>query len=256
MRSAQEIITSKTKIVSIMHISNVLGTVNPVQDIARLAHAHHAVMIVDGAQSIAHMPIDVNVLGCDFFVFSSHKVLGPTGLGVLYGRKELLEKMPPFMMGGDMIREVTFDHATWNDLPWKFEAGTPPIAEAVGLSAALFYITNLGIETIHHHERDLTEYAIKRLETIPGLTIYGPKNIEGRSGVISFNLEGIHSHDVATLLDREGIAVRAGHHCAMPLMGVLGIDSCVRASFSVFTTRDDIDCLIQAIHKTIQVFNR
>ena len=254
MDAARALITSKTKIVSVTHISNVLGTINPVQDIAALAHKHGALCVVDGAQSIPHIPINVKELDCDFFACSGHKMYGPTGIGFLYGKKELLECMQPFLYGGDMIAEVGFDDSTWNELPWKFEAGTPPIAEGITLGTAVDYVTMLGMEHIKLYEDGVTAYALDALKKIKGLHLYGPESVQQRIGVISFTIEGMHPHDVATLLDREGIAVRGGHHCAMPLMSVLGVAGTTRISLACYNTREEIDKVVEAIKKAQKVF--
>ncbi len=244
----KELITKKTKVVAVTHASNVLGTINNAREIAEVAHDKGAVVAVDGAQSVPNMPVDVKKIGCDFLAFSAHKMLGPTGIGVLYGRKELLDKMEPLTFGGDMISEVTFESASWNELPWKFEAGTPNIAGAAGFSAAIDYLKKIGMDNVREHELQLTRYAMKRLSGVEGLEIYGP-SAEKRTGVVSFNIKGAHPHDVSTILDGEGIAVRGGHHCAMPLMGLLGIQGSARASFYIYNTKDEIDSLILALSK-------
>ena len=251
---AREIITPKTKIVSVTHMSNVLGTINPVKELAALAHRNGALFIVDGAQSVPHLPVNVKEMDCDSLAFSGHKMLGPTGIGVLYGRKKLLQKMEPFLYGGDMISEVRFEYSTWNELPWKFEAGTPNIAEGVGLGECVDYLRSIGMECIRECEEELTAYALNTLSKIKGVKIYGPKDTVERGSAISFNVEGIHPHDVATILDRYGIAVRGGHHCAMPLMQLLGITGSVRASFSFYNTTEEIDRLAVAIRKAQEVF--
>ena len=259
MEHARQCIDHNTKIVSITHVSNVLGTINPVKEIAALAHgrgASGAMVVVDAAQSIAHTPINVKELGCDFLAFSSHKMFGPTGVGILYGRKELLDQMPPFQYGGDMIREVRFEGTTFAELPHKFEAGTPNIAGVIGLAKAVEYLKSTGMEKIQAYEHELTEYALARLQEIEGLTIYGPRTSEQRSGAISFAVQAIHSHAMAQLLDREGICVRGGHHCCMPLMSVLQVSGTTRISLSLYNTRDDIDKLIAAIEAAKQVFYR
>ena len=249
--SISQNINKKTKIVSLTHISNVLGTINPVEEIAKIAHENNAVMVVDGAQSAPHMPVDVKKIDADFYAFSGHKMIGPTGIGVLYGKKELLEKMQPFLYGGEMIREVKFDDTKFNDLPWKFEAGTMNIAEAIGLGAAIDYLKKIGMEKIHKWDNRLIKYAMQQLKKINGVTIYGP---EERGAVISFNIEGVHAHDVAQILDSEGVAIRAGHHCCMPLMKVMGVGSTARASFYLYNTEQEIDIFITAIHKVKKVF--
>ncbi len=244
----------RPRLVAITHMSNVLGTLPPLGDIIPKAHAVGALVLVDGAQGAPHLPVDVRALDCDFYAFSAHKMLGPSGIGILWGRAELLEEMPPFMGGGDMIREVTTDGSTWNDLPWKFEAGTPAITEAVGLGAAVDYLRQLGMERVHAHERAITAYALERLRGIDGLTIYGPPSAERRGGVISFTLGDIRPHDLATLLDREGVAVRAGHHCAQPLMRWLNVAATARASFYVYTTSGEVDALADALERARAVF--
>jgi len=245
--------TERPKLVALTQMSNVLGTLPPVAAIIERAHAVGALVLLDGAQSVPHTPVDVRALGCDFLAFSGHKLLGPSGIGVLWGRQELLEAMPPFMGGGDMIREVHHDTSTWNDLPWKFEAGTPAIIEAVGLGAAVDYLSALGMERVRAHEQALTAYALERLAAVPDLTLYGPP-AEQRGGVVSFTLGEIHPHDLATILDREGIAVRAGHHCAQPLMERYGLAATARASFYVYTTSTEIDALAEALDRARGVF--
>ncbi|MCG2351613.1 cysteine desulfurase [Staphylococcus epidermidis] len=247
-------INDKTKIVAIAHVSNVLGTINDVKTIAKIAHEHGAVISVDGAQSAPHMALDMQDIDVDFYSFSGHKMLGPTGIGVLYGKKELLQNMEPVEFGGDMIDFVSKYDATWADLPTKFEAGTPLIAQAIGLAEAIRYIENLGFNAIHQHEKELTEYAYEQMLTIDGLEIYGPPK-DRRAGVITFNLADIHPHDVATAVDTEGVAVRAGHHCAQPLMKWLGVSSTARASFYVYNTKEDIDQLVQALKQTKEFFS-
>jgi cysteine desulfurase / selenocysteine lyase len=244
----EEYITDKTKLVCLALMSNVLGTINPVRTIADAAHSVGARVVVDAAQGAPHISLDVNELDADFLAFSSHKLCGPTGAGVLYGREDLLEEMPPFHGGGEMISEVWADHATWAEIPQKFEAGTMNIAQAVGMGAAIDYISDIGIDSIHKHEVELAEYAIKRLED-SGATIYGPKDARDRGGIVSFNLAEVHAHDVATIIDQEGVCVRAGHHCAQPLMRRLGVAATARASFYLYNTRDEIDVLIDALEK-------
>jgi len=243
-----EYVTDRTKIVAVSLMSNVLGTINPVRRIADAAHAVGARIVVDAAQAAPHIPIDVNELDVDFLAYSSHKMLGPTGAGVLYGRLDLLEEMPPFMGGGEMIREVFDDHATWAEVPHKFEAGTPNIAQAVGMGAAVEYLEGLGIENVRAHEKEMVAYAIDKLESA-GAVVYGPKDVEIRGGVAAFNLDEVHPHDMATILDQEGLCIRAGHHCAQPLMRVLGVAATARASFYVYNTPDEIDALIDALEK-------
>lgn len=255
MAHAAELIGPRTKLVSVTHISNVLGTINPVYELGQMAHAQGALICVDGAQSIPHMAIDVRALDCDFFAFSGHKMLGPTGIGGLYGKRAILERMEPFLFGGDMISEVTFDGATWNDLPWKFEAGTGPIAQGVGLGAAVDYLEKLGMDAIHQHEQMLVSYAMDQMRQVRDLEVYGPAAHE-RGGVVSFNLEGVHPHDMASILDQQGVAIRGGHHCAMPLMRVLGVNGTSRASFYIYNTVDDIDMLVEAVGEARRILRR
>lgn len=248
-------LTPKTKFVSLAHVSNVLGCVNPIKEIAELVHANGAYLVVDGAQSIPHLPIDVQELDCDFFAFSAHKMYGPTGLGILYGKEELLHQMEPIEFGGEMIDFVYEQSATWKGLPWKFEAGTPHIAGAIGLAAAVSYLQDIGMTEVQAHEADLVAYILPKLHAIEGLTLYGPEQPENRAGVIAFNLDGLHPHDLATALDYEGVAVRAGHHCAQPLLSYLNVSATVRASFSLYNTREDCDRLVDAILKAKEFFN-
>jgi cysteine desulfurase/selenocysteine lyase len=250
-----ELLRQEPKLVALTHMSNVLGTINPVKEIIAQAHEAGALVLLDGAQSVPHLPIDVQDLDVDFLCFSAHKMLGPTGIGALYGKKALLEAMPPFMGGGDMIRTVSLRQSTWNDLPWKFEGGTPAIAEAIGFGAAVDYLNTLGMEAVHQHEQEITAYALEQLQTIPGLHIFGP-SVEKRGGVVSFTLGEIHPHDLATILDQEaGVAIRAGHHCAQPLMERYDVPATARASFYIYTTQNDIDILVQGLHKAQQIFN-
>ncbi|MBI2542130.1 cysteine desulfurase [Candidatus Woesearchaeota archaeon] len=249
--SIKKNITKKTKIVSVNHISNAIGTINPVEEITKIAHENGALMVIDGSQSVPHMPIDAKKINADFYVFTGHKMLGPTGVGVVYGKKELLENMRPFLYGGEMINEVKFEGTTFNKLPWKFEAGTPNIAEAIGLGIAVDYLSKIGMNNIFEHDKELVEYGTERIKEIKGVTIYGPKE---RGSIISFNVKGVHAHDVSQILDSEGVAIRAGHHCCMPLMGVLGISSTARASFYLYNTEEEIDTFIKAIHKVKKVF--
>jgi len=248
----KKIISDKTKVVAVTHVSNVLGTINPVEKITELAHEKGAVVVIDGAQSVPHMPVDVRKIGCDFLAFSAHKMLGPSGIGVLYGKKELLEQVEPLIFGGDMIKEVTFEKASWNELPWKFEAGTPNMAGAVGLSAAIDYLNSIEMKNVREHELKLTKYAMKKLSEIEGIEIYGPAAGK-KTGVISFNMKNVHPHDVSSILDREGIAVRGGHHCAMPLMRLLGIQGSTRASFYLYNTKDEVDAFVKALNKVRKV---
>ena len=246
--------TSKTKIVAVIHQSNVLGTINPVKEIIQQAKQVGAISLVDGAQSAPHFKVDVQEIGCDFFAFSGHKMVGPTGVGVLYGKRELLESMEPFQGGGEMIKSVTFEESTWNDVPWKFEAGTPNIAQAIGLGAAIDYLNDIGIDQIHTYEQELTEYALDILEKIPGIQIYG--QAPNRGAVISFNVDGVHPHDMVQFLDQDGIAVRGGHHCAQPIMKKFNVSATTRASFYLYNTRDEIDHLVESINKTASFLRR
>lgn len=248
-------ISSKTKIVALTHVSNVLGTINPIKELTDLAHEKGAIVVVDGAQAVGHFPIDVAELNVDFYAFSGHKMFAPTGIGVLYGKKDLLDKMPPYRLGGEMIANVTREGATWAEVPYKFEAGTPNIAGAIGLGAAIDYLQSLDFELIQKHEQELTSYALEKLKNVLGLTIYGPQKSNGRIGVISFNLKNIHPHDLATALDLDGIEVRAGHHCAQPLMASLNTESTVRASLSIYNTKDDIDKLVSSLHEAKEFFS-
>ncbi len=241
------------KLVAITQMSNVLGTINPVADMTRQAHEAGALILVDGAQSVPHMPVDVQALDVDFLAFSGHKMLGPTGIGVLYGRRALLEAMPPFMGGGDMIRKVRLNGSEWNDLPYKFEAGTPAIAEAVGLGAAVDYLSGIGMDKIQAYEHQVIAYALERLAEVPGLTVYGP-DADHKGAVAAFTMNGLHPHDVAQLLDAEGVAVRAGHHCAMPLHERFSLPATARASFYLYNTLGEVDALIEALYKVKQVF--
>jgi cysteine desulfurase/selenocysteine lyase len=250
------LLSARTRMVAFTEASNVLGTLTPVRQIVDAAHAVGALTLVDGAQATPHLPVDVQVLNCDFYAFSSHKMCGPTGVGVLWGRRELLERMPPFLGGGEMIRRVELERAEWNELPYKFEAGTPAIAEAIGLGVAVDYLSALGMEAVRVHEKELTAYALERLAEIPGLTTYGPTDLEVRGGVTSFALNDAHPHDIATILDSEGVAVRAGHHCAMPLHKKLGLPATTRASFYIYNVPEEIDRLVEALYKVKHVFSR
>jgi cysteine desulfurase/selenocysteine lyase len=249
-----KLLTDRTKLVAIAHASNVLGTINPVRAIADAAHKSGALVVVDGAQSAPHMRVDVQAAGCDFFAFSGHKMCGPTASGALYGKLNLLEAMPPFMGGGEMIREVWFDHATYNDLPYKFEAGTPNIAESIGLGVAVDYLSRIGMDKIRQHEKEITQYALDRLKEFIEVKIYGPLDVEQRAGLVSFTFSDIHPHDLATFFDEEGIAIRAGHHCAMPLHKKLGIAATARASFYLYNTRAEVDAFIEALRKAKKFF--
>ncbi|WP_270179911.1 cysteine desulfurase [Alkalihalobacillus sp. CinArs1] len=251
LEDVENTITENTKIVSVMHVSNVLGTINPIKEIAAIAHRKGAVMVVDGAQSTPHMKIDVQDLDCDFFAFSAHKMCGPTGIGVLYGKKHLLENMEPFEFGGEMIDFVGLYESTWKDLPWKFEGGTPIIAGAVGLGAAIDFLNEIGMDNIKAHEQHLAHYAVKQMSKIEGVQIYGP---EERAGVVTFNSDDVHPHDLATVLDTEGIAVRAGHHCAQPLMKWLEVSATARASFYLYNTEEDVDTFVAGLQKAKEFF--
>jgi cysteine desulfurase / selenocysteine lyase len=241
------------KIVAVTQMSNVLGTINPVAEIIAAAHRHGALVLIDAAQAVPHLPVDVQALDCDFLAFSGHKMLGPTGIGCLYGKRALLEAMPPYMGGGDMIRRVGLEHSTWNDLPWKFEAGTPAIAEAIGLGAAVDYLSALGMAHVRAHEQAIIAYALDRLATVPGLRVYGPPAAE-RGGVVAFSLGQIHPHDVASLLDQRGICIRAGHHCCQPLMERYDLPALGRASFYVYNTEADVDRLVEGLAFVREVF--
>ncbi|AYK65216.1 cysteine desulfurase [Bacillus subtilis subsp. subtilis] len=251
LEDVRETVTSNTKIVAVSHVSNVLGTVNPIKEMAKIAHDNGAVIVVDGAQSTPHMKIDVQDLDCDFFALSSHKMCGPTGIGVLYGKKALLENMEPAEFGGEMIDFVGLYESTWKELPWKFEAGTPIIAGAIGLGAAIDFLEAIGLDEISRHEHKLAAYALERFRQLDGVTVYGP---EERAGLVTFNLDDVHPHDVATVLDAEGIAVRAGHHCAQPLMKWLDVTATARASFYLYNTEEEIDKLVEALQKTKEYF--
>jgi cysteine desulfurase/selenocysteine lyase len=248
-------VTANTKIVSVTHVSNVLGTINPVKEIAKIAHEHGAVMVVDGAQSVPHLKVDVQDLDCDFLAFSGHKMCGPTGIGILYGKKHLLENMEPVEFGGEMIDFVELYDSTWKELPWKFEGGTPTIAGAIGLGAAIDFLNEVGLDKIADHEHKLSVYALEKLSSVEGMTIYGSMDPAKRSGLVTFNLQDVHPHDVATVLDAEGIAVRAGHHCAQPLMKWLKVSATARASFYLYNTEEDIDRLVEGLIKTKEYFS-
>jgi cysteine desulfurase/selenocysteine lyase len=244
----------RAKLVCVTHVSNVLGTINPVSDIAARARAAGAVCLVDGSQAVPQMPIDLHEVGADFYAWTAHKALGPTGLGLLHGRRELLEAMPPFFGGGHMISQVGLESSTWAELPGKFEAGTSAITEVVGLGAAVEYMTDIGMDAIRSHERDLTAYALERLPEVEGLRVFGPPDAAARGGVISFEVEGIHPHDLAEICDRDGVCIRAGHHCAQPLMRELGVSATARASFHVYNEREDVDRLVDSLQQAREVF--
>ena len=247
-------ISPRTKLVAVTHCSNVLGTINPIRQLADAAHKVGAVILADGAQAVPHLAVDVQALDVDFYVFSGHKMCGPTASGILYGRRQLLEAMPPFMGGGEMIREVRADGFTCNDLPYKFEAGTPNIAEAIGLGVAVDYLHNIGMDKIRQHEKEITGYALDRLQEFVEIKIYGPLDVEKRGGLVAFTFSDIHPHDLATFFDQEGIAVRAGHHCAMPLHKKLGLTATTRASFYLYNEREEVDVFIAALHKAKKFF--
>lgn len=255
LEKVKETITDKTKIVSIMYVSNVLGTMNPIEEITKIAHEHGAVMCVDAAQAAPHLKIDVQKLDCDFLAFSGHKMCGPTGIGVLYGKKDLLNAMEPVEFGGEMIDFVGLYESTWKELPWKFEGGTPIIAGAIGLGAAIDYLEEIGLDAIEKHEHELAGYAMEKMSEIDGLTIYGPMDPQKRAGLVTFNLDDVHPHDVATVLDMSGIAVRAGHHCAQPLMKRLECSATARASFYIYNTTEDVDRLVEGLRTAKEYFN-
>ena len=250
----EDLIGERVKVVSLTHMSNVLGTINPVELAAKQAHEVGALMVVDGAQSVPHLPVDVAELGCDFLAFSGHKMLGPMGVGVLWGRAELLEAMGPFLGGGSMIREVFLDRSTWNDLPWKFEAGTPDVADVIALTAAVDYLESVGMDAIRRHEMEIASYAIRALTDLDGVRIYGPQDPSRRGGVVAFNYLDIHPHDIGTIVDREGVAIRAGHHCCQPLMRRLGVAATCRASFYLYNTESETDVLVDALKQVRELF--
>ncbi|MBC2255118.1 cysteine desulfurase [Listeria ivanovii] len=254
IEQAEKTITEKTKIVALAHVSNVLGTITPIKEIAALAHKVGAVILVDGAQAVPHMEVNVVDLDADFYAFSGHKMMAPTGIGVLYGKRELLDKMEPTEFGGEMIDFVELYDSTWKELPWKFEAGTPIIGGAIALGAAIDYLAAIGIDTIHTYEQELVSYAIEQMSMLEGITIYGPTDASKRCGLVTFNIEGAHPHDVATILDEDGVAIRAGHHCAQPLMKWLDVSSTARASFYIYNTKEEIDALIEGLKLTKEYF--
>jgi len=254
MEQYDDLITEKTKVVTVTHVSNVLGTINPIKEIAERAHQVGAICVVDGAQSAPHMPVNVADLGCDFYTVSGHKMCGPTGSGVLWGRYEVLQKMEPFLGGGEMIREVHKGWAKWNDVPYKFEAGTPNIEGAIGLGAAVDYLTGIGMAKVRRHEEEITKYALEEMGKVDGVVTYGPSDVKARGGVVAFNVGDVHAHDVASILDVEGIAIRSGHHCAQPLMERLDVPATSRASFYVYNNAEDVDRLAAAIRKVQEIF--
>ncbi len=251
---AAEIIGPNTAVVSVLHVSNTLGTINPLDAIGDLARASDALFVVDGAQAVPIMPVDVEAIDADFYAFSGHKMAGPTGIGCLYGKRALLEDMEPFLFGGEMIRTVSYETASWNDLPWKYEAGTPPSAEGIGLGAAVEYLASIGMDAIANHERELTAYALERLAEIDGLVVYGPDRADERGGLVSFTMADIHAHDIAEITNDYGVAIRAGHHCTQPLHDRLGVAATTRASFYAYNTRQEIDVLLEALRATQQLF--
>jgi len=252
----ENLFDARTRIAAMPHVSNSLGTINPIEKIAAEARRNGTLFLVDGAQGAPHLPVDVQAIGCDFYAFSSHKMLGPTGVGVLYGRPELLEEMEPFLGGGEMIRKVTFEGATWNDLPWKFEAGTPNIADVIAFGSAIDYLNKLGMENVREHEIEITDYALTRLSQLEGIVMYGPPDPRERGGVVSFNFGDLHPHDIGTVLDHHGVAIRAGHHCTQPLMRTLGVSGTARASFYIYNIPEEVDVLIEALEATRDFFKR
>ena len=256
MASFYKLLGPKTRVVSVTHMSNVLGTINPVEEIAKAAHEQGAIVLIDGAQSVPHLPVDVAALGCDLLAFSGHKTLGPTGVGALWVKQELLETLEPFMGGGEMIREVQLDYSTWNTAPYRFEAGTPNIADAIAWAEGIEYLSSLGMEQVREHEIQLTRYALNALKNVQNLKVYGPDDPTLKGGVAAFSLEGIHPHDIGTALDQFGVAVRAGHHCAQPLHRRLGVDSSARASFYLYNTEEEIDKFVEALQATQEYFSR
>jgi cysteine desulfurase / selenocysteine lyase len=251
----QELIDNKTRLVCVTHASNVLGTINPLREIAKAAHRHDALVLVDAAQSLPHMRVNVREMDCDFLAFSGHKMLGPTGIGVLYGKSEHLEKMPPFLGGGEMIREVHTTGASWKDLPYKYEAGTPNVAGAIGLGTAIDYLRKIGMENVHEYEKEITSYALNRMQQVEGMATYGPHEVRDRVGVLAFNLGDIHAHDLASIMDEEGVAIRSGHHCAQPLMEFLDIPAASRASFYIYNTKEEVDAFIAVLEKARKLFS-
>jgi cysteine desulfurase/selenocysteine lyase len=254
MDEFEALLGEKTKVVSLGHVSNSIGTINPIQEIAAKARAAGALMVVDGAQGAPHLPVDVQALGCDFYAFSAHKMCGPTGIGALWGRRELLEAMDPYQGGGEMISVVELETSTWAELPHKFEAGTPNIAGAVGFGAAVDYLEGIGRDAVRAHEVELVGYALEKMAEIPWIRVFGPPSPEERSGVVAFEVEGAHPHDVATILDAHGVAIRAGHHCTQPLMRRLGVPATNRASFYIYNTRDEVDVMVGALHAVHDIF--
>ena len=254
LEDVDSIINARTKLVSVVHESNSLGTINPVKELAVKARAVGAAVLVDGAQSVPHQPVDVNELDCDFLAFSGHKMLGPTGIGVLYVKRDVLEEMEPFLRGGEMVLEVWYDHASWNELPMRFEAGTPNIADAIGLGAAIDYLEAIGMDNVREHEMRLTSHALNALQEIEELDLFGPSDVNSRGGIVLFHSSDVHPHDLGTFLDREGIAIRTGHHCNMPVMRLLGVAATARASFYIYNTEEEIDVLVDALKRALRYF--
>jgi len=254
LTDVDEIITDKTKLLTFTHVSNSLGTINPARYLTEKAHSVGAVVLVDGAQSVPHMPVDVQEIGCDFLSFSGHKMMGPTGIGALYGRRNLLERMQPFLTGGEMVLQVTYESASWAGLPWKFEAGTPNIADSIGMGAAVDYLSSVGMDNVREHEKRITKYALTRFEEIEEVDVFGPGDPDLRGGVISFHTSELHPHDLGTYLDQQGIAVRTGHHCTMPLMTTLGVPATARASFYVYNTEEEVDALVDGVRGGLRYF--
>ena len=254
LAQVEQLVTPRTKLVSMMHMSNVLGTINPVREVAKIAHRNGALMLVDGAQSVPHIPVDVKDLDCDFLAFSSHKMMGPTGVGVLWGRREILEAMRPFLGGGEMIDIVEPQTATYNVLPWKFEAGTPNIGDVIAFGAAIDYLSRLGMGRVREHEVEITAYALEKIGAIPGVTIYGPKHASQRGGVVAFTVEGVHPHDLGQIVDYEGVAIRAGQHCCQVLSQSIGVPATARASFYVYNTLEEVDALVAAVEGARSIF--
>jgi cysteine desulfurase/selenocysteine lyase len=255
MAAYEAMLDGHVKLVAVTHMSNVLGTINPVAEMTEKAHAAGALVLVDGAQSVPHIPVDVRAIDADFYAFSGHKMVGPTGIGILYGKRDILEAMPPFMAGGDMIKRVELGGSQWNDLPWKFEAGTPSIAEAIGLGAAVDYLIGVGMDRIHGHEVAVTAYALERLAEVPGVRVLGPEDPQKKGGVAAFAMDSAHPHDIAEILNHEGVAVRAGHHCAMPLHQRYDLVASARASFYLYNSLEEIDRLTAALYKVKEMFS-
>jgi cysteine desulfurase/selenocysteine lyase len=256
LNGLENLFEANTRMVALPHVSNSLGTINPVEAVAAEARRQGVMVLVDGAQGAPHVPVDVQAIGADFYAFSAHKMLGPTGVGVLYGRRELLEEMDPFLGGGEMIRKVTYEGATWNDLPWKFEAGTPNVADTIAFGAAIDYLCDLGMAAVRKHEMELTAYALKKLGEIPGITLYGPPDAADRGGVVSFNFDDLHPHDLGQVLDQHGVAIRSGHHCTQPLWRHYGVSGSARASFYIYNTVEEVDTLADAIRAALAYFKK